>query len=409
MIAVSAAYEAAVKADVRRWRPRVEVTWTDPLIDPSIVVTANNENYRNIKSQAADLALTPTHKWAHLCPEFRADGTFYPMPDIASGGQVGYWSALTAEAGNSELYVSFAARPITAILVCGDSIYDEYPVNFNVYIYNMDPCYGETLIYTENVVGNDAVLWTKDISSESITDATKMRLEIVSWNKANRVVKITEFYTSLVETYEGDDVVSLNLLEEREIADGSLPIGNISANELDIELQNIRIVRNNISYVDPFSWENSASLWNNVLKKNRRIVASLGLVLPDDSVEYIKLGTFWSGDWNTSERSATVQTSARDRMELLNKAEYYKSTVQENVTLYALMQTVLTSALTDIPMSDLVWDISTELQSYIVPYGYFPRQSYFKTIKQIVEACRGQAYMNREDILVVTGPSFAGV
>ena len=201
----------------------------------------------------------------------------------------------------------------------------------------------------------------------------------------------------------------MNLLEEREISDGTLPIGNISANELDIELQNVKLVRGAITIPNPFSFENAQSYLQGLLKKNRRIEAFLGLVLPGGSVEYVTLGTFWSGDWNASEKGTIASTSARDRMELLRNAEYSKSLIYESINLYDLMEIVLNSAKTDIPMSDLVWDIDDELEEYTVPVAYFPRQDYFKCIKQIVEACMGQAYMSREDVLIVTGPSFVGV
>jgi hypothetical protein len=262
---------------------------------------------------------------------------------------------------------------------------------------------------TEAVTGNTSLIWSKAITT--ITDVIKMELILKKWSAPNRVAKILEFYTSITEEYTGDDIVSMNLLEERELEDGSLPIGNISCNELDIELQNIKLVKNGTTIRDPFAYENSLSEYDNVLKPNRKITASLGVVLEDDSVEYVKLGTFWSGDWKASEKSATVTTSAWDRMKLLDKAEFSESLIYTNTTLYDLMEIILNHAKANVSlMSDLAWSIDAELDSadYSIPVAYFPRQSYFKCIRQIVEACMGQAYMSRDDVLIVTGPSFAG-
>jgi hypothetical protein len=417
MLPVSTAFQTAVKATVRRWRPKLQITWTDPLIDPTIEVSAIYENYTSYKEHTADLELSPKYKWFHLDGICKFDGTYHIAPGQIEKdrAQLGYWSSNRCASDGSfggtrpQISTTFAARAINTLLVCGDDIYNEYPVHFTINIYNGDYELGWNLIYSVEVSDNNSVLWTKDILSAGITDATRMILDIYSWNTGNRVAKILEFYTSIVEDYEGDDIVSMNLLEEREIADGSLPVGNISANELDFELQNISLIKNGAAIIDPFSFENSASYLNNMLKKNRRIKASVGLRLPDASYEYVSLGTFWSGDWQSSEKSPVVSTSARDRMELLRKAEYYKSVVVENGTLYDVMETLLTSAKYDIPMHDLIWNIDAELEDFIIPYIYFPRQSYFKCIKQIVEACRGQAYMSRNDILMVTGPSFAGV
>ena len=68
----------------------------------------------------------------------------------------------------------------------------------------------------------------------------KDALEIIKtkWSEGNRQAKILEFFTGIKETYETDDILLINLLEEREVSQGSLPVGNISSNEIDIRLVN---------------------------------------------------------------------------------------------------------------------------------------------------------------------------
>ena len=193
-------------------------------------------------------------------------------------------------------------------------------------------------------------------------------------------------------------------MEEREIGDGSLPIGNISANELDLSLQNISIIKDGEAIIDPFFPSNPDSYLHNVIKKNRRVRAWIGILLSDASIEYIPLGTFWTGDWSAEEQESTVSTSARDRMELLRAAICSTLPVYESVTLYDLAENLLNNAKTAIPMPDLTWEIDVALQLITVPYGYFPRQDYFACIKQLVTACMGQAYMSRGDVLIITGP-----
>jgi hypothetical protein len=423
MIAVSPEFSTAIKANNRQFRPRLEITWTDRLIDPTIEATSNDDNYvhpltgANLDKQVSDGIMFSSQKWAHLDGVIKADGTYHPMPSdaqAAAGAQMGWYGATWCNSSAvwsgtpyfPTLTVTFAKRSITSLAVVGDTVYNEYPVDFDIKIY--DAKTAGTLLHTETVTANALLNWSKPLTTGAINDAMRMELIIKKWSAVNRVAKIIEFYTPISDIYEGDDIVSMNLLEEREIADGTLPIGNISANELDIELQNIKLVRGAVSVNDPFSYDNTASYLENLLKKNRRIVASLGLVLLDASVEYVTLGTFWSGDWRASEKGTVVSTSARDRMELLRNAEFSTSLIYENMTLYDLMETVLNAAKLSIPMPDLTWTIDAELEDYICPIAYFPRQDYFKTIKQIVEACMGQAYMTRGDVLTITGPSFVG-
>jgi hypothetical protein len=201
----------------------------------------------------------------------------------------------------------------------------------------------------------------------------------------------------------------MNPLEENEISDGSLPVGNISSNELDFQLQNIKLINSlGETTLNPFYPGNTNSYLHNLIKRNRKVRAWLGLVLPDESVEYLTLGKFWTGDPKVSERSPSISFSCRDRMELLRKAEFEGSEVYENATLYDLAETVLNHAIVNIPMTDLVYSISTALQDIIIPYAYFPKQTYFETIRQIAEACAGRAYMGRDDVLYIeTDLSFA--
>ena len=95
-----------------------------------------------------------------------------------------------------------------------------------------------------------------------------MTLEITRWSHAGRQVKILEFFSSLAEVYEGEDIISIRLLEEREFGQESLPIGNISSNEVEIRLLNED---------GKFDVDNINSPLHGLLRANRRIQAWLGV------------------------------------------------------------------------------------------------------------------------------------
>ena len=56
---------------------------------------------------------------------------------------------------------------------------------------------------------------------EPVTQVEKMELEITKWSHAGRQAKILEFFTSIQEVYEGDDIILVHLLEEREVSQGA--------------------------------------------------------------------------------------------------------------------------------------------------------------------------------------------
>ena len=404
------------EATTRKFYGKLEITWSDSFIDNTIAASVNDSNpvndWYSLIGQVMDESLSTTRKWAHLDGELVPDGTYYPMPGNAlqaAENQVGWYGAEESDSSGEwlidpTLTTTFAARPMSALSICGDNINGEYPVSFEVKIYTLatdvSPVLTESVVdgvgtgwvlSKINVGDSQAVKWDRTLVTE-INSCEKMELIIKKWSDTGRVVKITEFYSAITITYTDDDIVSIKLLEESEIADGTLPVGNISCNELVVELQNVG---------NQFFYNNTASPIHTQLKINRKIVAYVGIKLADSSetIYWEKLGTFFSGDWDAEENGTTAGTTARDRMELLRKSDFEISELYEDITLYDLVEIVLNDAKTKI--IDLQWNIDSGLSSFTLPFAWFEKQSYFECIKQITQACMGRAYMDRDDVLQI--------
>lgn len=407
MLPVSLAFTQAAEATVRQIKPLVEIVWSSPFIDTAVDESVNDNNRISFPAQTHDGTRNIIQKWAHLDGIFKPDGTYHPAPadpGVDPLNQMGWYGATECDGSaewvtNPELEVTFDPRPIVELLVIGDAVYGEFPTDFEIEVYE-----GVALAHTEVVTGNNAVTWSLDVTSENLLDVTRMVLIVQKWNIPNRIVKISEFYSLFKETYNGDQVSSINLLEERVIEEGSLPVGSISSNEIDLTMNNIRITVGDDEIIDPFFPDNPNSPYHNVVTKNRKVSPSLGFVLPNGSVEYVKLGTFWTMDWQVNEQSGVANVTCRDRMEFLRKAEYKGSHLLIDSNLYELVLVVLNSAKTDIPMPGLNWEVDIALQDFTLAHAWFGKITYFEAIRQIAEACMGQAYMNRDDILIIEGP-----
>lgn len=599
MYAVTQGFLDKIKANNRRVYGKVAIDYTDPFLDQSIQVTASEQASVSYPAQTADAVAEPFAKIASLDGSWVLDGTYAlaPGPDEAKTMQMGWWGSQLAQADGTfvapypTLTVTFFSRPITQLKVVGDNKRGEYPVDFVIRLYNS----ANTLLHEEIVTDNTSVTWQKTLTS-AITQVTKMVLEIRKWSHPGRQAKILEFFTSIQETYEGDDVLLIRLLEEREVSQGSLPVGNISANEIDIRLSNetrkfdagntqsplYQLLKQNRrirawlgtgeqgdeALLDDFSdpqksqalWEvqtyggngaqqyasgesiltpeqgliNSVTMrahgsfrsvkvraklesdgvnptryldicigsgpivdtddgtdqkwWHtalaygyvlglqtegasNGLVLSRRdgpgvkrvalgygqapadwttqyhdyeiqiyeggvrflvdgavvgdfkdtrysagdilisqgeYLSGAGAILHVDSVhaatgvQWVPLGTFWSGDWSAPEDGVYAQTTGRDRLELLRKSTYSTSTVQVNKTLYDLAVTVLQDA----GLKPEEYWVDTELQQYTVPYAYFEPMSHREALRLIAEACLGQVYCDRNGVVRVEGPSF---
>jgi hypothetical protein len=390
---VSAEFLQAARATVRRPKGKIEVVWTDATIDPSIVVSASETNRIANLPQAADTITQINRKWFVL-GESTLDGSYSPAPSTPaelSVNQVGWFGETRSDSGGAfgaplpSLTVEFSARPLTYLLVAGDEAYNQYPVDFTIEIYE-----GAALAETVTVTGNDKVYWRGDVTG-AISEATKIILAVSQWSAGNAIPKIAEFYTGVSETYEGDDILSFSILEETETAGASIPIGNISSNQIDLRLQNIE---------GRYYSANEASPIRTQIKRNRIIYAWLGFELPGGAVEYTEMGKFWSGDWDTPEVGTHAQTSGHDIMELLRKATFDRSEVYVGQTLYTIANTVLAAAKVDVPALEYL--VSASLQAYTVPYGWFERGSYFECLRQIAVACMGRCYADRDGVLILT-------
>jgi len=260
-----------MKADRRQVKARVLVDYTDPFLDQSLTIEANEQANVSYPQQTADSVDQTTHKYACLDGTWDLTSGEYhlaPRADQLVQQQFGWWGAQLAGVGGAftapypTLTVTHLPRPIRQLKVVGDSARSEYPVDFSVKLYSTN----ETLLKTEIVTGNDQISWSKTLEPQ-VLDVAKQVLEITKWSHAGRCAKVIEFFTSIREVYETGDLVNLRLLEEREASQGSLPVGNISANEVTIVLNNED---------KKFDIDNEQSPLKNLLKPNRRIQVSLG-------------------------------------------------------------------------------------------------------------------------------------
>ena len=272
MYPVSQEFNDKMRADRRQVLARVEIDYTDPFMDQSIEIEVNEQANVSYPQQTADSVDQTTHKYACL------DGTWdlttgeyhlAPSADQLTQQQFGWWGAQLAGVGGAftapypTLTVTHLPRPIRQLKVVGDTAREEYPVDFTVKLYGPD----DTLLYTETVTGNTQVSWNKALEPQ-VLDVAKQVLEITRWSLPGTCAKIIEFFTSIREVYETGDLVSLRLLEEREASQGSLPVGNISSNEITLALNNED---------KKFDIDNENSSLKNLLKPNRRIQVELGV------------------------------------------------------------------------------------------------------------------------------------
>ncbi|NMB44302.1 MAG: hypothetical protein GX995_09265 [Clostridiales bacterium] len=373
----------------RRVFARIQIDYSDPEIDQGIEVKPTENNYTSYPMQIVDGKATPSFKYASLDNSWVLGEGFALAPSVEEIDkyQYGLWGSSLSNADGTfsippVIQMTFIGRPIRSLKLVGDSKRNEYPVDFEFRLYKEN----NQLVYTETITNNTLVNWEKEI--EQINQIVKMEIEIFKWNLPNRTIKILEVFSSIQEIYEGEDIISINLLEEKEVSQGSLPIGNISSNEIEIKLNNIN---------REFDTGNKNSNLYGLVKPNRKVKIWMGT---ED--ELVPLGLFWTKDWKVPEDDVVASTIGRDRLDRLRDTTYSTSTVQVNKTMYELAEMVLQDA----GLNDEQYWLDDELKQFNVPYAYFKPVSHREALRQIATACLGQVYCDRYGVIRFEGPSY---
>lgn len=387
---VTPEFNEKMQALERRVLAKAVIDYTDPFLDQSIETAVSEEANVSYHAQVADSIAEPFAKIASLDGSCKIDGTYHLAPrdaEEAATHQMGWWGKQVAGAGGTfsapypTLTVTHERRPVHTLKVTGDSKRVEWPVDFEIGLYAQD----DTLLRTETVTGNTQVHWST-ILPVPVLDVAKQVLTITRWSHAGRQAKVLEFFTSIQEEYLSGDLVSFNLLEESEVSHASVPIGNISANEVAISLSNKS---------RKFSIDNDQSPLKGLLKVNRKVRLWIG-VETSQGVEWVPLGVFWTlDDWDSPDDSLQAAVTARDRLELLRKGTYQSSQVLTNASLGALAELVFQDA----GLTSAEYHIDAALYSIVVPYAWFQPVSHREALRLIAEAGLAVVYADREGIV----------
>lgn len=389
MIATSDKYKVAIGKEKRVVKSRVIIDYSDPFLDNSVTFNTSLSASISHVNQVADVMDITSGKIASLDGSWVLDGSYVSAPIDGIMRQMGWWSANLSDINGSFsedtfIEVEFSKRSIRTLRVCGDTSRQEWPVDFNILLYS-----SSNLVHTESVTNNDLVQWKKEIDTP-FSDITKMRLNILKWSHPGRQAKIIEFFTSLQIVYEGSDVISMDVLEEMESSSGSLPIGNISANEVDIKLYN----RNNL-----FDFGNESSFLNGMLKPNRRVRPFAGLQVDDDEIEWIPLGVYYTKDWDIPEQDVTVTLTARDRLDSLRSSLYFDEQVLIGRNAHFLFEKVLQDA--GLSSEEYLIDETLLGNDFSIHYMFFDGVSHREVLKKLAEACLCYIYCDRQGRIVV--------
>jgi hypothetical protein len=383
----------------RRISARVEITYTDPFSEEGVItVTAPDFSYPSHSDDIVDGKYEVPGKWFSFSDNLLDGNSLLCLEPSETKGKysVGWWSDdLSDENGEFDpglmITMEFPARPVFFLKMYGDTELGGYPVDYEYKLYGVD----DVLLARHTVTANDDPTWRYELIElpsspgeevpDPVFDVVKITFEVTKISAPLAQCRIIELFTAYTETYESDELFGISLLEEMDYESGTVPIGNISSNQITVSLHN------EDRRFDP---SNPESPIRTMMLKHRRIKAWLGVEITEEvGLEWYPLGVFYSMDWSSPDNSPVTTVMGLDRLELLRNSDFAPYEIFADYSLGALAETILTDA--GLLEAEYVIDPDLYGEGYVVPYAWFNRMTHRYALQKVAENALGFVFCDR--------------
>lgn len=361
---------------------KLAITYMSPLKDELLTYTTSGSAADSNFAQTSNGAKDGSERLFRLNVG-KLNDIQYVIGDAKS--ERGWWSSeLSLQDGtfatDPYFQVSFTARLLTSLTIISSKINDIVLVNYSVQVTTN----GVVNTYTIN----NNTYYECPIPIGSLPEVTCIKVIVHKVNRPNVSANITEIPLTSTVTYENDDIISFDTLEELSYDDDLESLGAVSANEIDIMLYNRDTA---------FFFNNANSLVSKQLKKNRKIVAYLGTEVVPGVIEWYRRGTYWTYSWDVPANSLYAHVVAFDTIGLINTFTFSNHTVYRNYSIGALLDLVLNDAKQTYTL--LEWHVDPDLYNVTIPYAWFEVASHAKALQRIAGCYRMNIYCDIHGVI----------
>ena len=341
MIVVPTALKNEIqKQRKRHLKARVRIDYSDANIDSTIIAWSNSILRGSYTSQVFNGREDVSYKYAALDGKWLLDGTWVLPPETEAeqdAYEIGWRSVQVSKPDGTfqdytskhallgrkllgsvmlggmvdvpHVSVNFLPRTISSVRISFDNARMEYARDFDVVLYNT----AGTELYRLQVTDNTGVKYVSDITTQN--EVAQMTIRIYKWSEAGTCAKVAEIFTSVSELYTDKDILSFQVIENRELSDDGVPLGTTASGQIVLQLYN-RFRR--------FDNTNTLSAIYNLIREGVRIRPEIG-----DGTNWIPLGIFYAKSWDIPRNDIIVTVSGVDRLALMAESEYKSNVIIE--------------------------------------------------------------------------------
>lgn len=355
----------------------------DSLEDASAV--ANGSIYISNIPEIVNVVDTPIKSYGTLEQNiWLLNGTRKSIPesDYKDGGYIG--DAISNAEGVFDtkipvITINFSkvhTQPIPGITIDWGTAYNEFAEHFIVTAYNGNTAVAQTEILDNTLVTSLVLL--------DIVNYNRITIQILKWCLPNHRARVDEIFVGVNKVYSKTSLLSYSHEQSVDPISTSLP-------KMEIHFS----IDNSDNSYNPFNPVGMAKY----LTERQEVKTRYGLKTNDNTIEWVKGGTFYLSEWYARQNGISADFVARDLLEFMSTQ--YKDNVSEITerSLYDLAIQVLQSA--DLPLNDdgtTKWVVDESLKS-IYTKAPLPEDTIANCLQMIANAGCCVLYPDRNGIL----------
>lgn len=212
-------------------------------------------------------------------------------------------------------------KVIPGVTIRWGTAYGEYPEYFIVTAYN-----GDMVVARKEITSNKSVT---SIVEMDIVNYNRITVQVIKWCLPNHRPRVDEIFVGLNKVYSKAELFSYSHEQIVDPISTSLP-------KMEIKFS----IDNSDNSYNPYNLDGLAKY----LMERQAVKARYGLKLGDNTVEWIKGGTFYLSEWYAKQNGISAEFVARDILEFMSAQ--YKDNVKAitSRSLYDIATQVLMAA-----------------------------------------------------------------
>lgn len=349
--AISGLFDTATESGVQQVKPKIITEWRNARTADNLSVTVVPDytdaekldgqvgSFFDVR-QVANGWIRQAVSWAVSDAKdvdgltIRADGTWHAMPEENNGDYEFGWRSKA----KSDSAGDFGTDPVITMT------FDEEKINY-IDIYTAESSgaikqytleYRDTSNAYQSVVANQVLVkgtstYRHTLNSGNTIDITGIRLTIHKTQNGTDYARIHEI-NPIYETDITDRIIGFRVEKNREIHETTLPLGGISANTFNFQLDNT-----------DQTYTLGRNHFGKYMARDVKFTVSLGWRISEDPdvFEYINCGTYWADEWRNSS-DMTVNVTCRDYTRFMMDKDFESGFVVENSDAASAIRTIVT-------------------------------------------------------------------